>query len=81
MSFSRSVKQEILKKLRRKSCCARAFLCAVLKGGGSLLLSQGKVGFVVETDSAPLAETSCRFAEEFFHEHSEVLEVQGGTGK
>lgn len=81
MSFSRSVKQEILKKLRRKSCCARAFLCAVLKGGGSLLLSQGKVGFVVETDSAPLAETSCRFAEEFFHEQSEVLEVQGGTGK
>lgn len=55
MTFSQTVKNEILKSVRRiKSCCATSFLTAVIKGIGSLELTFGGFAFSVESDNHEL---------------------------
>ena len=52
MTFSQSVKNEILKSVRNaKKCCATSFLTAVLKSVGSLTLGHGGYAFSVESDN------------------------------
>ena len=52
MSFSRNVKNEILKSVRNlKGCCATSFLTAVLKSAGSLSLGTGGFSFSLESDN------------------------------
>lgn len=52
MTFSQSVKNEILHSLRNvKGCCAKAFLAAALKAVGSLVLGHNGYGFSVESDN------------------------------
>ena len=52
MTFSQSVKSEILKTVRNtKGCCATSFLTAVLKSVGSLTLGFDGYAFSVESDN------------------------------
>lgn len=51
MTFSQSVKNEILHSVRLKDCCATAFLTAVIKAGGSLSLDFKGFGFTIESDN------------------------------
>lgn len=53
MTFSQSVKNEILRSVRNaKKCCAVSFLKAALKSVGSLTLGYGGYAFSVESDNA-----------------------------
>ena len=52
MSFSRNVKNEILKSVRNlKGCCATFFLTAVMKSAGSLSLGLNGFSFSLESDN------------------------------
>ncbi|MCH5157250.1 MAG: DNA-binding protein WhiA [Clostridiales bacterium] len=52
MTFSQSVKNEILKSVRNlKGCCATSFLTAVLKSTGSLTLGSGGFSFTIGSDN------------------------------
>ena len=52
MTFSQSVKNEILKTVRNlKGCCATSFLTAVLKSAGSLTLGLNGFSFTLESDN------------------------------
>ena len=52
MTFSQSVKNEILKSVRNlKGCCATSFLTAVLKIAGSLTLGLNGFSFSLESDN------------------------------
>lgn len=52
MTFSQSVKSEILKSVRgSKSCCKTAFLTATLKSIGALSLEFRKFSFAIESDN------------------------------
>ena len=52
MTFSQSVKNEILKSVRNlKGCCATSFLTAVLKSAGSLTLGTDGFCFTLESDN------------------------------
>ena len=60
MSFSRNVKNEILKSVRNlKGCCATSFLTAALKSAGSLTLGFDGFSFTVESDNVDFV-TICR---------------------
>lgn len=51
-TFSKSVKNEILKTVRNlKGCCATSFLTAVLKSAGSLTLGADGFSFCLESDN------------------------------
>lgn len=66
MSFSQSVKEEILKNIQKiKGCCAASFLTAVLKSTGCLCLENGEYCFTVETDNLPLLEMCNQIAQKF----------------
>lgn len=57
MTFSQSVKQEILKSVRNvKRCCATSFLTAVLKSVGSLSLGFRGFSFSMESDNPDFLE-------------------------
>ena len=52
MTFSQTVKNEILKTVRNlKGCCATSFLTAVLKSAGSLTLTANGYSFYLESDN------------------------------
>ena len=52
MTFSQSVKNEILKSVRNlKGCCATSFLTAVLKSAGSLTLTVNGFSFSLSSDN------------------------------
>lgn len=55
MTFSQTVKSEILKNIRKiNGCCATAFLTAVVKAIGSLELGFDGFGFSIESDNYDL---------------------------
>ena len=55
MTFSQSVKSEILKSVRNlKGCCAASFLTAVLKSVGSMTLDSNGYAFCLESDNEDL---------------------------
>ena len=52
MTFSQSVKNEILKSVRNvKGCCATSFLTAAVKSAGSLTLTSDGFSFSLESDN------------------------------
>ena len=60
MTFSQTVKSEILKNIRKlKGCCATSFLTAVVKSIGSLELSFDGFYFSIESDNYELL-TFCK---------------------
>ena len=55
MTFSQTVKSEVLKNIRKiKGCCATSFLTAVVKAIGSLELTFDGFGFSIESDNYDL---------------------------
>lgn len=63
MTFSQSVKSEILKSVKKLSgCCATSFLIAVLKSVGSLSLGFKGFAFTVESDNPEFLELCQRLA-------------------
>lgn len=63
MTFSQSVKSEILKTVKNiKGCCATSFLTAVLKSVGSLSLGFKGFAFTVESDNPEFLELCKRLA-------------------
>ena len=67
MTFSQSVKNEILKSVRNlKGCCATSFLTATLKSAGSLSLTVGGFSFSLSSDNHDFLAICQSFA------HSEV---------
>lgn len=55
MTFSQTVKSEVLKNIRKiKGCCATSFLTAVVKAIGSLELGFDGFGFSIESDNYDL---------------------------
>lgn len=74
MSFSQSVKEEILKNVKKiKGCCATSFLTAVLKSIGLLCLECNAFRFDVESDNLELLEFCSALARNFFGEESEIV--------
>ncbi len=68
MTFSQSVKSEIIKSVRNaKPCCAKSFLTAVLKAVGSMTLIKGGYCFSVESDNAEFLTLIGRLAEGLGH--------------
>lgn len=51
MSFSDEVKKEIIKTVSGQPCCKMAELCAFIKGAGTLIVENGKVGFSLCADN------------------------------
>lgn len=51
MSFSDEVKKEIIKTVSGQPCCKMAELCAFIKGAGTLIVENGKVGFSLSADN------------------------------
>ncbi len=65
MTFSQSVKNEILRSARNaKPCCAAAFLTAVLKAVGSLTLERFGYCFSVESDNVEFLNLIGNIAQE-----------------
>lgn len=65
MTFSQNAKLEIIRSVRNaKTCCATAFLAAVLKSIGSLTLEKGGYRFSIESDNEELLEMCRRLANE-----------------
>ncbi len=63
MTFSQSVKSEILKYVRNvKGCCKTAFLTAVLKSIGSLSIEFKKFSFEIESDNHEFLSVCSDFA-------------------
>lgn len=63
MTFSQSVKSEILKSVKKLSgCCATSFLTAVLKSVGSLSLGFKGFAFTVESDNPEFLDVCKRLA-------------------
>lgn len=63
MTFSQSVKSEILKSVRgHKGCCKTAFLTSVLKSAGSLSLEFRKYSFSIESDNHEFLTVCSEFA-------------------
>ncbi len=73
MTFSQSVKAWILKSVRNvKSCCATAFLTAVVKSVGSLTIGRGGYGFSVESDNEEFLGLLSNLAQEHLDEESKT---------
>ncbi len=67
MTFSQSVKNEILKSLRGvKTCCASAFLNAALKAIGFLSIERKKYYFSLESDNHEFLSLCCNMASNAF---------------
>ena len=65
MTFSQSVKNEILRSVRNvRNCCAVSFLTAVLKSMGSLTLGHDGYAFSVESDNAEFLTLAGNMAKE-----------------
>lgn len=74
MSFSQSVKEEILKNVKKiKGCCATSFLTAVLKSSGLLCLENNAFRFDVESDNLELLEFCAALARNYFGEETEIV--------
>jgi len=74
MSFSQSVKEEILKNVKKvKGCCATSFLTAVLKSIGLLCLEHNGFRFDVESDNLELLEFCAALARNNLGEESEIV--------
>lgn len=77
MSFSQSVKEEVLKSAKKcKSCCAQAFLTGVMKSIGSLCLLSSGYGFAAESDNGALLEFCAGLAKSHFDCQSTMLEIR-----
>lgn len=77
VSFSQSVKDEILKSIKKlKGCCATSFLYAILKSAGSLSLDSFGRSVSVESDNGALAEFCARLAEQQFDVGSAMFEIR-----
>ena len=73
MSFSQSVKEEILKNVKKiKGCCATSFLTAVTKSIGLLCLESNAFRYDLESDNLDLLEFCATLARNFFDEESEL---------
>ncbi len=67
MTFSQSVKNEIVKSIKNlKPCCAEAFLSAVLKASGSLELSLGGITFAVDSEIKQFLQLCGEISNVFF---------------
>lgn len=74
MSFSQTVKEEILKNVKKvKGCCATSFLTAVLKSIGLLCLEHNAFRFDVESDNLELLEFCAALARNNLGEESEIV--------
>lgn len=68
MTFSQSVKTEVLKSIKNiKPCCAQAFLSAVLKSVGSLELSLGGFTFSVDSENKQLLQLCGEISNVFYN--------------
>ncbi len=73
MTFSQSVKSEILRSVRNaKHCCAIAFLQAVLKAVGSLTLERYGYCFSVESDNVDFLTHISNIAQEHLQVKSHI---------
>ena len=82
MSFSQSVKEEILNSAKKiKGCCATSFLTAVLKSIGSICVDSNGYGFSVETDNGELLMFSAELVERTFNTECSVFQISGDNGK
>ncbi|MCM1289514.1 MAG: DNA-binding protein WhiA [Corallococcus sp.] len=74
MSFSQSVKEEILKNVKKvKGCCATSFLTAVIKSIGLLSLENNAFRFDVESDNLELLEFCAFLAKNYLDEDGEIV--------
>ena len=81
MTFSQSVKNEILKNVRNlKGCCAASFLTAVLKSAGNLSLGLNGFYFSLESDNRDLLTICQALALSELGEQSEI-EEEGNNKK
>lgn len=77
MSFSQSVKEEILKNLKKiKGCCIAPFLTAVLRSIGSLSRDDFGYSLCVESDNGAFLEFCARIAEQQFGVDSAFYEIR-----
>ena len=51
MNFAKEIKQELLSKNIKDTCCKRAFLAGVIRGTGNLFLQDGEYGLEFKLDS------------------------------
>ena len=80
MTFSQSVKNEILKSVRNiKGCCATSFLTAVLKSAGSLTLGSDGFSFSLESDNVDFLKICQALANELGVEAE--IEEEGNNKK
>ena len=76
MTFSQSVKNEILKNVRNlKGCCASSFLTAVLKSAGSLALGFDGYSFCLESDNRDFLTVCQSLASSELGVEAEIEEV------
>lgn len=74
MTFSRTVKSEILRSVRNiKTCCATSFLTAVIKSSGSLTLERNGYSFSLESDNMELLQTVSALARERLQVESKIV--------
>ena len=73
MTFSQSVKNEILKTVRNvKGCCATSFLTAVVKSVGSLTIGFKGYAFSIESDNTSFLTMCKNLAESQLNVESEI---------
>lgn len=80
MSFSQTVKEEIVRNVKRtKRCCATSFLTAVLKSAGSLCMDVNGCCFSMETDNSSLVDLCVTLAQTHFDVESTLYKVQSNA--
>ncbi len=74
MTFSQSVKSEIIRSVRNtRHCCAKSFLTAVLKSAGSLSIGHGGFGYSIESDNTEFLALCQTLSREYFDAYAEIV--------
>ena len=74
MTFSQSVKSEIIGSVRNtRHCCAKSFLTAVLKSAGSLSIGHGGFGYSIESDNTEFLALCQTLSREYFDAYAEIV--------
>ncbi len=68
MTFSEQAKNEMLNKNLTSPCCRVAGLSAFIRGAGTVLVENGKVGFEIVTENLKARDVYAKILEEDFNE-------------
>ena len=66
MTFTEKVKEEIISKRLSQPCCQVSALSAFIRGAGTLLIKNGKIGFEVVSENKKAIDTFSQILKKLF---------------